>query len=126
MRKTTGGRAMLLEILISMIFLALSVCVCVLLFSAGRNHVTLSEKKTQALLLCQDSVEQILAGGEKAVTADERFALNADGQYEMRENELLIRVDAQKDNRMLTGTVSAYDGETVLISLPFGKYEAEK
>lgn len=120
--RQSKGHAALVELMIVILFFALSSVTTLRLYALSAQTRARSERGTQALALAQDWAERLsVCGNADALLSGEGFAY-IDGEYRLTQGELRLYVDKQTAayaSGVLTSmTLSVYHQQELLCALP--------
>lgn len=120
MRENSRTRTMLCELIIVVLFLALSSMTLFRLFSAANALSRESEESTYGTLLAQDALERLVAGED---VADEEIFMRNGGEYSVK-----VETDEEKSP---AGTLYRYralvvTGDQIVASVETAHYRPER
>ncbi len=132
MKSRNQSNALLIELLIVVLFFALSGTVLLQVFTASSTQSQRASVINEALVAAQNVAERLCAVGteeEKAVEAltDMGFQQDGDSGWEQNRDDYCLRVTMDMEKRdagqMLQATIEASRGEEILFALPAARYE---
>jgi len=128
--KVNHLNALLVEILMAVLFFALSAAVILQVFATAHDMGNRSDLQTAALNRAQNLSEQLYAADDmEAMLADARFESCGEGCWHLSEEmfTLLVRTGEEPApaGTLLTATVSVAREDEILVELPCSRYVPE-
>ncbi len=132
MRKTNRSNALLVELMIVVIFFMLASTVLLRVFTESRNQGQRAGAINEALVAAQNTADRLYAaedGANGAIKALKEMGFQADAAsgWFLENEEYRLTVYLNTEDRdaglMQQATVTAYQGDLALFSLPVARYE---